>query len=351
MNTLHLIVTLIVYFTTNIYCQHNDLKAVAILIRHGDRNAVPMYPEKLNDWHFDRTGDLTPRGCVRMLNHSIILRNHLPQIFDRVPNELRSASVPAPLVVDSLKCFMAGIHGPKRSVSEFAKDPKVIVPKSKGDDSMLNFNRVDCPIRDYQLKHNATFLALYDKYKDLIDELNKNTGENLTATDLMTIIKGRLEPIMNANEVNVKIPDWADEKFLEEAEKLATDEFDFVVNFDFQRALSGVFLQDLITKFENAKSGNNDLAFYVYSSVHTTMGPLMKTIDVWTGFRPAYGEALIFTLNKSNIFKVEYLMKNGILKEYKLPGCNEINDCQLSLFKNSMQKYISLNITEVCQVN
>lgn len=320
-------------------------KAIAVLIRHGDRNAIPKYPNVANDWHFIRTGDLTPEGCTRMYRHGAILSEKYPEIKERGSTELRSASVPSPLVADSIDCLMYGINGPVAHLADLPQD-HVYVPKTKGEDTMLNFGRVDCPLREETLQKNKTFLALYDKHKELIDRLNNGTGEHLNSSNLMTIIKGRLEPILNAHEVALPIPDWADEWFRRDSHLLADEEFDFMVNFEFQRALSGVFFKELISRFK--KAPENSLSFFAFSSVHTTMGPLMKTIDVWTGYRPAYGEALIFTLDKNDQFGVNYLMSSGDIKQYAPAGC-QLNNCTLDQFELSVKRYTELDWEEECK--
>ena len=82
--------------------------------------------------------------------------------------------------------------------------------------------------KDETLLNDPEFLKLADEYKDLIDKLNNNTNESLGKKDLMNIIKSRLEPILNAHEVNLPIPDWADADFLEKSEEIGQKEFDFL---------------------------------------------------------------------------------------------------------------------------
>lgn len=325
--------------------QPHQYRAIMVLIRHGDRNGVAQCPDVPNDWHFIKTGDLTPEGCMREYENGVLVAERMPDVNRRSFTVLRSASVPSPLVVDSLSCFMAGVNGPDESLDDSHDDPPIYTAKSKQDDILLNFGRVTCPIREEATQKDPSFLKLYDKYRDLIDRLNNGTGENLGEKDLMTIIKSRLEPIIVANEVGVKIPDWADEEFLNQAEKLADEEFAFVVRHRFQRALSGVFLRKLIDDFENAPK--HSVSFFGYGSVHTTMGPLMKTIGLWTGYRPAYGEAVIFTLGVDDRFRMFHLSKNSDLTEHIPLGCNR-KHCTLHRFEKAMNDYMKLDWKEEC---
>lgn len=318
-------------------------KAIQVLIRHGDRDGYAQFPEVPDDWHFIKSGDLTPKGCMKEYASGIVLRELMPDIARRNSTVLQSASAPSPLVADSLECFMNGINGPSEQIDR--RDPPVFVAKSKGDDILLNFGRVSCPIRDQATQKDPSFLKLYDKYRSLIDTLNKGTGENLTEKDLMNIIKGRLEPIVVADEVGRRVPHWADETFLREAEKLADEEFAFVVNHTFQRALSAVFLRKLISDFKNAP--NDSVSFFGYGSVHTTMGPLMKTFDLWTGLRPTYGEAVIFTLDINDEFEIFHLTEYLQVEPHIPPGCDE-KRCTLEMFENAMKNYLKLDWESEC---
>ena len=322
-----------------------EYRAIAVVIRHGDRNGIAQFPDVPNDWHFIKTGDLTPKGCMKEYRNGILVRTMMPDVSRRSSTVLQSASAPSPLVVDSLACFMAGLNGPSKSLNDSHHDPAVHTAETKEEDILLNFGRVSCPIRDEATQKDPSFLQLYEKYKNLIDRLNNGTGEKLGEKDLMTIIKGRLEPIIVANEVGVKVPDWVNEEFLDQAERLADEEFAFVVRHRFQRALSGVFLRKLIDDFE--KSPKDSVSFFGYGSVHTTMGPLMKTIGLWTGLRPAYGEAFIFTLGIDDRFRIFHLSSNSVVKEHTPAGCSK-NHCTLGKFEKAMNGFLKLDWKQEC---
>ena len=281
------IATLIVVFSTSINFLYafNSLKAV--VIRHRDQNALAQYRVSKTDGHIIQTGDLTSG------------------------TESRTSSPPSPLVSNSFRWFTTSIDGQLSSLGCL---------KTREGDTSVNFAGSKFPSQEKTVRMDL-FLAMYQKL--VIDQLSNGTGENLLSLHSVTIMNHD-EPVAIIDEVDdevsLTIPDWASNWFLTGSFRLANEEFDFVVKLSFQRALSGVFFKELINMFANAPE--DSVAFYASNSVHAAKNPLVEII----GFRTStYGEALIFTLVKEDLFGVEFFMVNGVLAQFVPRDCSSEN--------------------------
>ena len=325
MNFLLLCGTLLVSLVAFGSCQSTQIKAITIVHRHGDRFPRDSYPNDPYKQLFKQEdlGQLLPSGCLRMYYNGLMVRNTFPQLAERNHTEVTSSVKQR--CIESAHCFLAGIDGPTSSPLSYS----IKTAESVEKDSLLNHADVDCPERSYQIVTGPFYKGLFDDYKAIFDRFSEITGEKYTVNDTYMFFDLRVSSLIAQHLMGLKMPDWVTPAFLAEAEAALDFAFGLQSRLPIQDALNGVFFREMLHKWQNASSYQSPL--FVYSTHDTTLGPLMTSVNAWTGKRPLYGEALLFLYTQDEQVQVHYLHQNRTLSRHFPRGCSQ-SDCSLETF-------------------
>lgn len=335
-----------------------DIRAVAVLLRHGERTPSTTYPGDPYIPHFNQVGwgKLTSTGCHRLHSFGRFLGQQFPQVHERSLTKLKSSAYTR--AIDSVKCFMYGLGNRRTRISFFSYFNRFkhfdTLRSSKWDietlplkeDPLLNHAGIACARRDAERKADANIASLKVEYKQLFDNLSRVTGE--TYDDPYFVIGQRLDPIKIEAQLGLQMPSWVTDEFLADAVTSHDKLFTYLGQLQIEKKLSGVFLQDLIQQFTSSIRGSASL--FVYGSHDTTLAPIMTVLNMWRGERPKNGEAIVFTLTNDDRFQMYYYSENMTLTQYTPPGCSADGECSLSTFASNVSQFIPQDWRQECRL-
>lgn len=328
---------------------YNNVRAIAVLFRHGERTPSTTYPNDPYIEHFDKIGwgKLTSVGCQRAFAFGKFLGAQYPQIKYRSSTQLRSSA--ASRCIDSVKCFMHGlnsaIHRIPRRFKARSIPPIESLPLDA--DPILNHASIKCPVRERATKTDPKIVSLKTEYKTLFDNLTRATGE--VYNDAYFAIGQRFDPIKIEVQMGLKMPNWVTPEFLNDSVTIHDKLFGILGELDIEQKLSGTFLQDLT--YNLTSSPRERLSLFVYGSHDTTLAPIMATLDMWQGKRPKNGEGLVFTLTNDDQLSMFYYHQNNTLSQWAPPGCAGCcENCSLQNFRSGVDKFIPQDWREECKL-
>lgn len=329
-----------------------SIRSIVIVTRHGDRNVIATYPNDPNTEYFEREGkgEMRNEGCDRLFKAGRNLAtNLLPVLGKRKTISLKAAANPYPLVIKSLECFMAGINGPQKSLSGL-KDPQIESKDPQDTDLILNFGRVNCPALKNASANSEELKILRANNTELIAKISNITGENYDDWDIVKFIIFRTEPIVDEDSMGLERATGVDDEVVKQCKAIGDKEFEITGQIPFQRNMSSFFIKELVKRLNEVKD-SNELTFFGYGSVSTSMVPLMITLDMWEGKRPTYGETMIFILRKDGKFEQHFYDIDLKLTQSKPIGCKDIETCTLKDFEKEIERQqYSDSVEEICTI-
>lgn len=328
----------------------SNVRAVAIVTRHGERTPLSPYPGDLNGQYFDQIGygQLIPSGCRRMHKVGLLLKHRFPAIKRPARTVLKSSS--SARCVDTLKCLVDGIDGrainfdsrPSMSSNSLA----IQMATDPNADVLLNHAALRCPLLWSQLFANLDDSQIPARHATLWSNLSLATGRSYL--NIHTVLHDILDSIVTEHEMALPLPSWVTPEFVDESYSAINGGFNSLVRCDIEAMLTGVFLADLVDNLQNLPSDGPKLI--IYSTHDTTLSPIMYTVGAWSGRRPNYGESLVFVLHSTGQLEMFYLTSGFKLKQKTPPGCTKFN-CSLKDFAKFVAKLKPDDWRAECSIN
>lgn len=325
-----------------IYSSSDDIKSLAIIIRHGHRLPCEAYNGDPYSNFFKTTGygGLTSTGRLHMFSVGRKLRTAFPSIKKRVITQLTSSIVPR--CVESIQYLFRGLTG---SNSYIPHEDICVNTTIKDDDAMLNHGGVFCPARALAIDNSRHIQHLPMEFGDLWNNVTLIT--QTTYSSVHQFVDNLIEPIVSEKLMDLHMPDWATDELLRRA-AAAIDRTIFLTgSLEIEGKLSGVFYREIIDQF-NRDAQSNDVSFFAYGTHDTTLGPILVNLNLWPGHRPYYGEGLVFVLTTGGQLKTLYYDEKHVLHPKLLPGCTE-SHCTVDSFEKAISHLIPKNWRKECK--
>ncbi|CAG9769945.1 unnamed protein product [Ceutorhynchus assimilis] len=323
----------------------DQLKAVVVLYRHGDRSPLRSWP---NDIYFgnsslwpDGYGQLNNLGKERHYKLGQWFRERydgfLPKRYNCSDIYVRSTDVDRTLM--SAASNLAGLYPPEddqvwNSAIPWQAIPIHTIPKL--EDPILT--HVPCPKHDrleQELMNSEEFQKLNLELADLYKNISELTG--IPSVDLNTF--SLLFTTINIYKgYNLTLPDWI-EYYWPEIEMYAAKHFQLHTYTDeLARLRAGPFLDYLLSYFEDFNGGNSVKSKFLMLSAHdSTIGDRTNAMGVYPGAVPEFASTVIWELkNNGQIDYVNMYFKNSTdFSKLVLPGCSF--DCSLSEYASLLE--------------
>lgn len=270
----------------------DDLRAVAVMARHGDRWPTITFPGDTNYQFMDQLGwgSLTSAGRVHMYTLGRDLRLRYPQLTTR--RTTKAASSRRERCLETINIILSGLKGPVASLDQLPHEPIESIEVT--EDAMLNHGAVDCPVRRESILSDEGIKKLPREFPILWSNISKVTHEVYNESNAFFVFDDRVDPIWSALFADLPIS-WASEDTFDQGDKVMDEVNLYLSNMPIEGKLSGVFYEEVIKQFKLALE-SEEVSFFGYATHDTTLGPVMGNLGIWPGHRPYYGEALIFVL-------------------------------------------------------
>ncbi|CAL8096145.1 unnamed protein product [Orchesella dallaii] len=351
--------------TTEVGINHETLKLVQLIIRHGDR--VPEYPYPNDPFSDPSTwpegwAQLTDEGKQQEFQLGKYLRtrygNYLNSTY--VPNQVYVLSSDTDRTIMSALVALAGMY-PTNNESNWDNtinwQPVPIRTLFPEDDNLIRMKR-ECPefdrLFDDFIRNSPMMKKINEDNKDLFATLSENSGVNITT---INEIDSFYATLMVEEYKGKDIPEWG--------KTLKNDQhFQYLYNLSFAAKTSTPELKKLrkgplvkyLTDNVNERVSNSSMKtkMFMLSGHDITLIDTLNTFGVLDLQRPFYASAFILELHQDPVthnFFVELFLRNDTTREpYKLtmPGCEF--QCPLESFLNYTKPIIPNNWDAECQL-
>lgn len=342
MNPLHLVILLL----APLFAASNELDAVIVLYRHGDRTPVDPYPtdpyRNTSYWPVG-FGQLTNIGKQQHFELGKWLRNRygdfLPDKYSEEDIYVRSTDVDRTLM--SAYSNLAGLYEPRGGQIWNANidwQPIPVHTKPEKEDPVLAMKK-HCPRYNQlmsQLFLSKEFQNIANKYKELYEYLTQMTGK--TVNDI-----AQTEYIFNTLFIeelyNYTLPEWTNKVYPTGMQELA--QLSFAVpcyTRELTRLNTGLLINEFIEHMhesisENADNEKKRKKVWMYSAHDTTVANVLSALRLFEHHCPPYASTVILELkhNENGLRYVNVLYKNSTeARQMRLPECDE--NCPLNNF-------------------
>ncbi|XP_015180247.1 PREDICTED: venom acid phosphatase Acph-1-like [Polistes dominula] len=325
-----------------------ELKLLNVVFRHGDRTPEDSPYEKYpNDPYLNYSfypmgrGQLTKIGMQREFKLGEYLRKRYDNYFGPlyIPKTIEARSSDYDRTKASLQLVLAGLF-PTKGIEiwnprlRWQPIPAKYVPRVY-DNLFLGD---ECPryLDEYnKVLESADFKRDIEPYEDLISELTKYTGKNIsTPLDISYLY----HTLMAEYSMGLPLPAWTKPLFpygrLYNATIVAYKAANY--NKSLRKIYGGAMLKEFIKNIVGYVNGTfeKDNKLFVYSGHETNIASLLYSLNVYKPHAPAYSSSIFMELlYKDGIYYVRILYYLGIplqLETLQLPGCEEV--CPLDKF-------------------
>ncbi|KAI4503664.1 hypothetical protein M0802_001067 [Mischocyttarus mexicanus] len=348
-NVRYSIVLLISVLLTFVYStkdENFELKLLNVVFRHGDRTPAnnekyPNDPYLNYDFYPMGRGQLTKTGMLNEYRLGEYLRkrydNYLGSIY--FPNKLHSISSDYDRTKASLQLVLAGLFPPKgihiwNSELNWQPIPTKYIPKL--NDNL--FLADECPryLDEYnKVLASAEFKKEYSQYEDLIAELIKYTGKNIsTPVDISSLYHS----LMATRSMGLPLPGWTKPLFpygrLHKAAIFSYKASNY--NKLLRKLYGGNLLKEFIKNMVGYVNGTSikEKKLFLYSGHEINIACLLYSLNIYEPHVPEYSSSIITELlYREGIYYVKVLYYLGIppqLKVFQIPGCED--PCPLNKF-------------------
>lgn len=257
----------------------------------------------------------------------------------------------------SLQLVLAALYKPKETPMEWNKglnwQPIPINYQPLVDDDFLLVRT--CP-RYYEAKGEVykfpEITRLHKKYTNLMRELSRHTGREVTSAEGVFDIYTTL---LAEKDYGLTLPDWTKRYFPRKMQRLT--DLSYALNSqteEMQKLKSGPFLKKMVDDMIEKMMNTTSLAkrkLFIYCGHDVTLVSLLSSLKAWPVIFPDYALQAYFELHKSKAgqYFVQVLAKNGVdarLERIVVPGCEF--KCPLERFVEILEKFTKVDLKEDC---
>lgn len=341
-----LITILLIHFSFifHLVCS-DEIKAVALITRHGERYPTITFPNDPNTEFLDKVGYgmLTPKGQVHMYNFGRNLRVRYPQLKNRNVTILKSSA--RQRCIDSIKLIEAGLNGPVESISQIEQSN--VMSNKVDDDPLLNHGGLNCPARTEQINNDEDMKQFPIEFKELWDNVTRLTGHTYTRNDSYYVFDEIVDQILSALLLKLPNFEWASDETMKQAEEMSNKCILLMSNYEIEKKLSGLFFSDLLNQLKMAAESDKTVYFFGYATHDTTLGPIMFNLGLWPNHRPLYAEALIFVLKDDNKLELFFYDENDVIHPKNFLNTNSTTST-IEEFEKNVKQFLGADWKQVC---
>ncbi|XP_011310807.1 lysosomal acid phosphatase isoform X2 [Fopius arisanus] len=349
---------------------HQSVKQIAIIFRHGARNPTETYakdPHRNHEWE-DGWGALTKEGMQQLYQ----LGHWLREEYDFVIGEkyyskttlVRSSY--AERCIMSAQALLAGLFRPvplDYFVDDLPWRPVPVVPIPRDQDKLIVV-KYPCAKLDEALKE-AYVNESAESGKEMASyysQLSYYTGQKIeTITDVEFLYNTLEIENFSKNEHGLKLPEWTKKFYNDKMREIAAKSLAIFTSNTLQRRLrGGPLLKEITDNMMRVRNGEDERKLYLYSAHDITLVNVLRAMGFTEElFKPDYGAALIFELVLSEDLeegeralevKVKYLNNTDMDRTTPLgiPRCQE--PCKLLNLLHVWQNVLPTNWDAECKV-
>nr|XP_023016136.1 prostatic acid phosphatase-like [Leptinotarsa decemlineata] len=293
------------YFEVN--AAQDELKAVVVIYRHGDRTPIQPYPtdpyKNASYWPVG-FGQLTKKGKHRHLDLGKWLRNRydgfLPSIYSENDIFIRSTDVDRTLM--SAEANLAGLYPPfgNQVWDEVIKWQPIPVHTQPQQEDILLAAKKPCPKYDRLLKQlfkSDYFRNISHQNHDLYAYLTRYSGQ--TVSDLKSI-EYLYSTLLIETLNNYTLPSWAIKVFPIKlypwaSLSFATETF----TPELARLKTGPLFNHIVKFFKNRTAESTETPkFLVFSAHDTTIANVLNTMGAFEYHTPPFASTIMMEMRK-----------------------------------------------------
>lgn len=351
--------------TTNTSPSDPKLVKTIVLFRHGMR--APLQTYKF-DPYAAADQNLWPEGFGTLVNEGknqmYMLGKSLRERYANLLLPYRNVILEDVKIVttDVDRCYrsgalvLAGFYPPNEKQTwnkELLWQPIPIRSHSE-DKSYIIAKKDKCPAyRDelfetFKIKKNDTNVGYLINFLSNFSHLESVK----TAYDLFHFG----DYVRTKRAMNLKLPDWANDDFLNRLNEFYVDSFNYLTfTPKMRQLLAGPLIKDIILRIQEViynKPENSK--FFFYSGHDTSLIALFDGFGLERDFVPTFGASFIFEVYRSSsnnyliriLFSHDHSMSNVNMK--KLPNCDEY--CPMGKFMQLFEKYYNQTWEKECNL-
>ncbi|CAH1980320.1 unnamed protein product [Acanthoscelides obtectus] len=299
------IINLIVTVVHNVVAEDDELVAVALIFRHGDRTPRVSFPK---DKYFNITyfpeglGQLINSGKLRSYQLGTYIRQRYNTFISQKykPQEIYVISSDRDRSLMSAEAMLAALYPPvpeDRFLGNLLWQP---IPVHSVQDKYDNFIRMTakCPKFDKLLEEaNREFDKLKEKYPDVFRTIYENTGWDVVDIGHMKDLYTTM--YVYRTSFPSYVPDWY--KSLDEEIMTYLGGASFAMptyRRDLQRLMAGPLFNYMMNHLNDAVEGKKP-KFLVISGHDTTIAPALNTLGCFDYEPPEFSSAAFWEVYRS----------------------------------------------------
>ncbi|CAG9861469.1 unnamed protein product [Phyllotreta striolata] len=340
----------------------DQLEAVIVIFRHGDRTPIKPYP---NDPYKDKSywpvgfGQLTNEGKQRHYQLGRWLRSRydgfLPSTYSENDIYVRSTDIDRTLM--SAEANLAGLYPPTSSQTwnpDLKWEPIPVHTEPQKTDALLAMKK-PCPKYDKlykQVMKSDYFRNISHQNHDLYAYLTKHSGEVISDIPTLQFLHNNL---FIETLFNYTLPDWATKVYPGKLEPWANLAFAMdTFTKDLARLKTGLLMNHIVTFFRNHTINAPETRKFLMLSGHdTTIANVLNTLGAFQYHCPPYASTIIFELRTrlNGQHYVNVLYKNSTdPRPINVRNCDV--DCDFDDFVDKLKPYaLSLDQWEMeCRI-
>ncbi|VEN39474.1 unnamed protein product [Callosobruchus maculatus] len=302
----------------------DELVAVAVVFRHGDRSPLDSFP---NDPYFN--GTYWPMGVGQLLNfgknNSYQLGRYLRQRYKTFLSdqykrqEIEVLSSDVDRTIMSAQLMLAAMYPPTPEdvwLEGFPWQPIPVHSITKKIDNLIGFD-FECPKRS--LLFNAAETEVLDSlralYPDIFKAISQNSGWDQIGESQLRCLVGTMNIYKKFKPAYV--PEWYAALDQQTMDYIAGACFQLPTHTEqLRRLTTGPLFNHLINKLDGAIKGETH-KFLMLSGHDSTLAPLLDTVDCFDYKIPDLASVAIFEVYRTanGQHYINLLYKNGAESE------------------------------------
>ncbi|XP_022692133.1 prostatic acid phosphatase-like isoform X2 [Varroa jacobsoni] len=335
-----------------------SLRQIHVLFRHAERTPTALYPTDPNkpSEFTEGLGRITIEGKKHMYRMGNQLRIRYKDFLTFDTNEIKARSSGRDRCIESMQTMVAALYEPRNDQKfepRLAWQPVPIASMPVDIDGML-YEDATCQKDNEaieELRSTGQGKEVMAKYKDLMENLEKNSGKKMN--DWVSV-RDLLDTLTIESNLGLKIPKWADSETLKQMEDCA--KYATLLNYQQDQRIrfrAGLLLKDVVMHFDDVVNNSPKHKIYAYASHDVLIAAYLSAFGVFNGLPVPSSTAVIIELHESTPgqFYIQMFFRNNTQTGELLPllvsGCT-LAGCQLPVWKKKIEPFIPEDWRKEC---